>query len=369
MTDQSEKETLPLLSIVLPVFNEEALLRTNLAEIRDHLISLESEFCWEIVIVNDGSEDESWSIIEEFASKHDNVLALRHPRNFGLGQALKYGFSNTHGDYVITLDIDLSYDVEHITQLARKIRDDRARLVLASPYTSGGTIRNVPFLRRMLSILGNRFLKLFVHGHLSTLTSMVRAYDGPYIRALNLRAVGMDVMPEVVYKAMIQRASIDEVPARLDWGPQLQFQNRRSSMRLVRHVFSTVMSGFLFRPFLFFIMPGLLLGFFAAYVVFWMGYHFFESYGILEAAGDLAVPSTALAHAYNAYPHTYIVGLLSIMLSIQLVGLGIVSLQNKRYYEELFHLGSTVLRNTMQPVRDRSHTSSRESATRPDERG
>lgn len=337
-------ETRPLLSVVLPVYNEEALLGDNLSKIRDFLRSMESEFRWEMVIVNDGSADTSGPIVKRFAEMNDNVLSLTHPRNFGLGQALKYGFANTRGDYVITLDIDLSYDVNHIGELARKIRDEGARLVLASPYTQGGSIANVPFIRRIFSILGNRFLRLFVRGHFSTLTSMVRAYDGPFIRAMNLRALGMDVMPEVVYKSMILRAAIDEVPARLDWGPQLQYQNRRSSMRLVRHVFSTVLSGFLFRPFLFFIFPGILLAFFSLYVIFWMGFHVFESYEFLQAAGELAVPSTALAHAYKTYPHTYIVGLLSTMLSVQLIGLGIVSLQNKRYYEELFHLGSSILR-------------------------
>ena len=349
-------ESTPMLSVVLPVYNEEALLEDNLILIRDYLRSIESEFRWEIVIVNDGSADKSGPIVRQFAEKNEHVVALTHPRNFGLGQALKYGMANTRGDYVITLDIDLSYDVEHIGELARKIRDDKARLVLASPYMKGGSISNVPGLRRMLSILGNRFLRFFVQGHFSTLTSIVRAYDGPYIRAMNLRAQGMDVMPEVVYKSMILRAAIDEVPARLDWGPQLQYQNRRSSMRLVRHVFSTVMSGFLFRPFLFFVFPGILLAIFSLYVIFWMGFHVFESYEFLKTAGEIADPSSALAHAYKAYPHTYIVGLLSTMLSIQLIGLGIVSLQNKRYYEELFHLGSTVLRHEMAGNRDAIHT-------------
>lgn len=344
MDHKHSGEKKPLLSVVLPAYNEEALLGPNLEKIRAYLIDIASEFDWEIVIVNDGSRDKTWSIVQKFADGDKNIVALTHPRNFGLGQALKYGFANTKGDYVITMDIDLSYDVDHIGELARKIRDDGAKLVLASPYTEGGSIKNVPFLRRVMSILGNRFLRLFVRGHFSTLTSMVRAYDGPYIRSVNLRALGMDVMPEIVYKSMILRASIDEIPARLDWGPQLQFQNRTSSMKLIRHVFSTVLSGFLFRPFLFFVFPGILLAIFAAYVVFWMGFHFFGAFAILEADGITAGPAMALALAYKENPHTYIVGLLSIMLSIQLLGLGIMALQNKRYYEELFHLGSTILK-------------------------
>lgn len=335
---------LPLLSVVIPAYNEAALLEANLSEIREHLIGMEAEFDWEMVIVNDGSIDTSWSIVQEFADRNENIVALTHPRNFGLGQALKYGISKTRGDYVITMDVDLSYDVDHITTLARKIRDDQAKLVLASPYAKGGEIANVPMLRKTLSILGNRFLRLFVKGNLSTLTSVTRAYDGPFIRSLNLRAMGMDVMPEVIYKSMVMRATIDEVPARLDWGPQLEFQHRASSMKLVRHVFSTVFSGFLFRPFIFFVFPGILLGIFAIYVVFWMGAHFFDAYGVLEATGAAVSPSAALALAFKESPHTYIVGLLSIMLSIQLIGLGVLALQSKRYFEEIFHLCSSMHR-------------------------
>lgn len=338
------ESSIPMLSVVIPVYNEAALLKTNLERIREHLVGMEDEFRWEMVIVNDGSVDTSWEIVRAFAESSDNIVALTHPRNFGLGQALKYGFSMTRGDFVITLDVDLSYDVDHITKLAREIRKTRAKVVLASPYTEGGEIANVPWLRRTLSILGNRFLRLFIKGRLSTLTSVTRAYDGEFIRALNLRALGMDVMPEVVYKSMIMRASIDEIPAKLDWGPQLEFQQRASSMRLIRHVFSTIFSGFLFRPFLFFVFPGILLGVFAIYVVFWMGVHFFDAFSALEAAGAVASPSAALAMAYKAYPHTYIVGLLSITLSIQLTGLGVLALQSKRYYEELFHLCSSLFR-------------------------
>ena len=138
----------------------------------------------------------------------------------------------------------------------KKIRETKAKIVLASPYMKGGTIGNVPGIRRFLSIAANRFLSIFAQGHLSTLTCMVRAYDGPYIRALNLRSTGMDVMPETVYKSMILRARIEQIPAYLDWGPQEKGKTKRtSSMRVLRQIFTTLLSGFIFRPFAFFIFP------------------------------------------------------------------------------------------------------------------
>jgi glycosyltransferase involved in cell wall biosynthesis len=349
---------LPLLSIVLPAYNEEALLEENVTAIIEYLETLETEFRWEIIIVNDGSRDATAEISNRLAAGHPSILTVHHPRNFGLGQAMSYGFANTAGDYVITLDMDLSYDVEHIGRLARTIRDGGARMVLASPYMEGGTIRNVPFLRRHLSVLGNRFLRYFAKGRFSTLTCMTRAYDGPFIRALNLRAMGMDAMPETVYKAMILNASIDEIPAELDWAPQLAVgKTRRSSMRIFRHILSTIFSGFIFRPFLYFIVPGLLLGAFSAYVNYWVFVHYFEALAELRGTGQVATVTGGLALAYEQYPHTFVFGLMTAVLATQLIGLGVLSLQNKQYYEELFHLGSMrVARSTAsRPGRERSH--------------
>lgn len=343
----SEKNELPLVSVVIPAFNEQALIGEHLGQIVDYLKELEDEFRWEIVIVNDGSHDDTTDIIDEFAHRFPNVYALHHPRNFGLGQALRFGFANTEGDYVITLDVDMSYDAPHIGQLARSIRDNKVKMVLASPYMKGGSVANVPWHRRILSVLGNRFLSFFVPGQFATLTSMMRAYDGKFIRSLNLRAIGMDVMPEMVHKTMILRGSIVEEPARLDWAPQARFgQARISSMRIFRQVASTILAGFIFRPFLFFIIPGLLLGLFSLYVGFWMFAHYFEAVATLRAAGELESFSQALGVAFGQYPHTYIFGLLTAMLSVQLIGLGILALQSKHNFEELFHLGSHTLRST-----------------------
>ncbi len=340
-----QRDDLPLLSVIVPAFNEQALLRDHLNQVVAYLETLQDEFRWEIVIVNDGSVDDTTNITNDFASRHANVFALHHPENFGLGQAMRFGFNNTHGDIVVTMDIDLSYDVQHIGELARVIRDRKAKIVLASPYMRGGSIKNVPWFRRTLSIWGNRFLSFFAKGHLSTLTSMMRAYDGKFIRALNLRSMGMEIMPETVHKAMILGGSIVEVPGRLDWGPQRAYvEGRISSMRIVRHLFATVLAGFIFRPFLFFIIPGLAIAVFSIYVNYWMFVHFFDALAEMRAVSDNVGWTEAFAVAYKNHPHTFIFGLLTATLAVQLVGLGILAVQSKQYFDELFDLGSRAQR-------------------------
>ena len=331
-----------LVSVVVPAFNEAPILREHMAVLSEYLDKRLSQYDWEVVIVNDGSTDATGDIADDIARSSTRIRAVHHKRNYGLGQALRFGMSQTKGDYIVTLDIDLSYSPDHIERLLARLQETNAKLVLASPYMKGGTMSNVPWLRKILSIGANRFLSLVAHGGLSTLTCMVRGYDGEFGRSLILRSTGMDIMPETIYKSMIMRAGIDQIPAHLDWGLQNKNNARKSSMQIVRHMLSTVISGFVFRPFMFFIVPGLLLLAFSAYVNFWMVVHFFDALQAVPANAEVDDISWAIAKAYQDFPHTFIVGLLSLMVSIQLISLGILALQSKSYFEEVFFLGSAI---------------------------
>jgi hypothetical protein len=149
----------------------------------------------------------------------------------------------------VTLDLDLSYSPDHIWKLLTKIRETSAKVVVASPYMKEGRVCNVPWLRRVLSILANRFLSMAAKGNLSTLTSMVRAYDGKFLRTLDLKSLGMEINPEVIYKTMLLQARLEEIPAHLNWEfQQAEGIKRRSSMRMLRHTLAVLISGFQFRP-------------------------------------------------------------------------------------------------------------------------
>jgi glycosyltransferase involved in cell wall biosynthesis len=349
----------PLVSIVLPAFNEAAIFEQNLETLCVYLKTLEDRYRFEIVVVNDGSTDATGELADAAARRWHNVRVLHHPTNFGLGQALKFGFRNSRGDYIVVMDIDLSYSPDHIERLLAKIRETKAKVVLASPYVEGGTIASVPWLRRVLSIGANRFLSQFARdrfrtlvprGRLSTLTGMVRAYDGRFLRGLSPRSISMEINPEIVYKAMLLRARIEEVPARLDWELQnAKRGKRRSSMRILAQTLSVLLSGFIFRPFMFFILPGAAMLLFSMYCNAWMFIHFFRQYDRLRQYDwfmDRA--SFAVAAAYEQFPHTFTVGLLSLMLAIQLIGLGIMAMQNKKYFDEIFYLVSVVYRQGLE---------------------
>src|SRR5436309_13272520 len=133
----------PLLSVVVPAYNEAAIVEKNLARLCQYMESLEDECRWEIVFVNDGSIDGTGELAEAVARTRSNIQVLHHVVNFGLGQAIKFAFNHCHGDYIVTLGLDLSYSPEHIRELLAKIRATRAKIVVTSPYMKGGRISSV----------------------------------------------------------------------------------------------------------------------------------------------------------------------------------------------------------------------------------
>ncbi len=154
----------------------------------------------------------------------------------------------------------------------------------------------------------------------------------------------MEINPEIVYKTMLLNGSIEEIPAHLDWKFQkTEGIKRKSSMKILRQMFSILLSGFLFRPVTFFIFPGFVLLLFALYADAWVLIHFLEHYSNLTQYSRIDIrASAAVIAAFNAAPHTFIVGGLASILSIQLISLGILALQSRNYFEEIFHLGTNL---------------------------
>jgi hypothetical protein len=175
-------------------------------------------------------------------------------------------------------------------------------------------------LRNLASRGANHILSIAASGHIRTLTGMVRAYDRRFIASLNLKAMGTEVNTEIIYKAQLLRARIEEIPGHLDWTVIGQLP-RRSTVRLANGTIRSLMSAFFFRPFAFFIAPGLVT---------------------LIAA--IATLSFALGHPFESARVTYMLGIFLAAGAIMLLSVGLLALQAKRYFEELFHLGTRILR-------------------------
>jgi glycosyltransferase involved in cell wall biosynthesis len=334
----------PSVSIVVPTYNEESILSDNLLTLFNYMKSLDKACLWEMLIVNDGSTDRTGTLAEQFARGRKNVHVFHHMVNFGLGQALRTAFNQCRGDYVITIDADLSYSPDHIQRLLDEVQKPQVKIVIASPYMPSGKISNIPFLRKIMSRIANRFLSLMASGRIYTLTGLVRAYDRIFIQNLNLKAMDIEVNPEIIYKSQMLRGRIVEIPAHLDWSfINSKGKARRSSLKMLRSIIASLMSGFIFRPFIFFISIGALLFFISLYIICWIFIHIFNVYQTIQTTGGYFDGrfTLAVATVFKERPHAFLIGGFILVIAIQLCSLGVLSIQNKRYFEELFHLNSS----------------------------
>lgn len=308
-------------TIIVPAFNEADVIGPSLSAIGRTLVTDLGDRRWEILVVDDGSVDGTAELAElsrtELEAEGIELVVLRHQGNRGLGVALQTAFAACRGDVVVVVDCDLSYEPSHISRMVTALLDSDAQIVLASPYMVGGRTVGVPPAIERRSRMANAFLATIGKTSISTMTGMVRAYRGPFIRALSLKSIDVEINIETVYKAELLRAKVIEIPATLDWSglTSRSSRNRLRSRRTRWKVYRTILSGILFRPYLLFLATGLVtLGL-----------------GVLLLIAALAVPDA----------QTVLTTWCACAFSTGLVlGFGsLLSLQMKRYFDELFVQG------------------------------
>lgn len=346
-TDITEKR--PLVSVILPVYNEEAIVEKNIGRLYAYLETLERQYSWEVLLVNDGSSDKTGTLVDALACIYPNLIVLHHITNRNLGHALRTGFQNAQGKYIIVLDIDFSYAPYHIGKLLSKIEEHDADMVIASPYMKGGKNTAVPRLRLLLSKTINYMMRKASGLNIYTFTGMVRAFKGDFLRTLNTKSSTFDINSEMIFKAYILRAKIVETPAHLDWSEQIKLgKTRTSSLRIFKGIFNGLVNSFIFRPYLFFWLLGITIFLISLYIIIWI---FVNTYFQYPMAAELTdglgnTFSLAVSMVYQERPYAFVVGGVTLIISIQIMGLGFISLQNKRYFDELFHLNSAILKAT-----------------------
>ena len=115
------------ISIVVPLFNEEESL-PHLAEWIDRVMA-ENGYSYEVIMVDDGSKDNSWQVVERLHGQNACYKGVRFRRNYGKSAALNVGFQRAEGDVVVTMDADLQDSPEEIPELRRRILEEGYDLV------------------------------------------------------------------------------------------------------------------------------------------------------------------------------------------------------------------------------------------------
>lgn len=333
------KHPAPDLSLVVPCFNEAETIVSTVERLDRYLNACLPALSREIVLVDDGSTDHTREALAEVEKRIPGVRVERLPRNRGRGAALQRGIRLTRGAFVITLDADLSYDVDHIGEILHAFHSHpKAEAIIVSPYMKGGVVRNVPWNRLLLSRAANWLLSGFFPQRLSTVTCVVRGYRGPIIRSLPLLEEGKEFHLEVLRKLSLGQARVHEIPGRLVWKDERKRQRRGLGLKTVDAATRHVWYGLLLKPTRIFRWAAAGLILLGTWELGTIARHAASAYVPLPQ-GVARSLWQALSAAFSASPHTFWIAGISFVLGVQLVSfLALLQIMKLQHEETLRHL-------------------------------
>ena len=197
----------PLLSVVMPVFNE----RTTIEEIIPRVLAVPVRI--ELIVVDDGSTDGTRDLLTALQKQH-NFKLIFQPANGGKGAALRRGFQDVTGDLVVIQDADLEYSPEELPDLIELICKGRADVVYGSRFLG----RHRVFL--FTHYLGNRLLtsitNLLYNTMLTDMETCYKVMRTEVLRSFSLESNGFGIEPELTAKIFKRRYRVYEIPISYD---------------------------------------------------------------------------------------------------------------------------------------------------------
>jgi len=191
------------LSVVVPCYNEAASIKEILSRV------LDSPYVAEVIVVDDGSQDETLVIAESIVDPRLRVL--RQPYNQGKGAALRRGFKESTADFVIVQDADLEYDPAEYCALLEPLLDGKADVVFGSRFLSDRPHRVLYYWHSV----GNRWLttasNAFTNLNLTDMETCYKVFRREVIQSLDLREDRFGFEPEITAKVAKGRWRIYEV--------------------------------------------------------------------------------------------------------------------------------------------------------------
>lgn len=110
-----------LISIVIPCINEEKNINRTLDGILE--IAKSHKYDFEIIVINDGSKDNTWGVIESYCKKYPNIIGINQMTNFGQSAAYQAGFDASQGDYILIVSADLETPLKHLNDVVKYLNE------------------------------------------------------------------------------------------------------------------------------------------------------------------------------------------------------------------------------------------------------
>ena len=192
-------------SVVIPVYNEAATVAQLVARV--HAVDVSKE----IIVVDDGSTDGTREVLESLEPRYDNLRVLVQPRNRGKGAALREGFQQATGDFVLVQDADLEYDPAEYSILLKPLIDGKADVVYGSRFLTTKEHRVLFFWHsignQLLTLISNMFTNL----NLTDMETGFKVFRREVIQSIRLTQDRFGFEPEVTVKIARMKLRIYEV--------------------------------------------------------------------------------------------------------------------------------------------------------------
>jgi len=167
------------ISIVVPLYNEEESLPELISWINK--VCKKENYLFEVLLIDDGSKDKSWSIVEKLKEEYSFVRGIKFRRNYGKSAALNTGFAATKGNVVITMDADLQDSPDEIPELYDMIVKDDFDIV-----SGWKKERHDPLSKTIPTKLYNGVTRLFSGIKLHDMNCGLKAYKGDVVRSIEI---------------------------------------------------------------------------------------------------------------------------------------------------------------------------------------
>jgi glycosyltransferase involved in cell wall biosynthesis len=198
----------PILSILMPVFNERRTLRTIVRRVLDAEIPVP----FELIAIDDGSTDGSLDVLRGLADSDPRIRVLRHDRNKGKGAAIRSALPHLRGEIVVTQDADLEYDPGDIARLVRPILDGRADAVFGSRFLSGEYRRVLYFWHSLGNGLLTGLCNVLCDLNFTDMETGYKAVRADLLRQTPLKSRKFGFEPELTVRLAQWGVRLYEVP-------------------------------------------------------------------------------------------------------------------------------------------------------------
>jgi glycosyltransferase involved in cell wall biosynthesis len=185
-----------VLSIVLPAYNEAANIKSDRLERLDTSLGLLG-YDVEAVVVDDGSDDDTADLLEEFAAGHARFVVIRNPHK-GKAAAVSTGVMRSRGEFILFMDMDLATSLEHIGPFVDELRKGNADLAIASRELPGSVRKNAPLIRRVLGKGFNLIIRVLLLPGIRDTQCGFKAFRREVARDLFSHSVVFSETPEAV---------------------------------------------------------------------------------------------------------------------------------------------------------------------------